>query len=156
MAPRLAQSQVALVTSILSSGLFTNSEIATAADCNTRGVRRIRSNVRLELRTHYHTVLDEIFRSRKAQPPFQNAADVLEDLTYNMCYLFGRATKAVSICPAAYYADLVCERAKCYLSKLFDATPGPTPAGSVVSGAGGGGGQGADPNNVRIHENVNA
>ncbi|KAH6691806.1 putative RNA interference and gene silencing protein [Leptodontidium sp. MPI-SDFR-AT-0119] len=103
---------------------------------------------------HYHTVLDEIFRSRKAQPPFQNAADVLEDLTHNMCYLFGRATKAVSICPAAYYADLVCERARCYLSKLFDATPGPTLAGSVVSGVGGGGGQVADPNNVRIHENV--
>ncbi|KAF8847869.1 putative RNA interference and gene silencing protein [Acephala macrosclerotiorum] len=103
---------------------------------------------------HYHTVLDEIFLSRKAQPPFQNAADVLEDLTHNMCYLFGRATKAVSICPAAYYADLVCERARCYLSKLYDATPGATPAGSVVSGAGGGGGQVADPNDVRIHENV--
>jgi hypothetical protein len=103
---------------------------------------------------HYHIVLDEIFRSRKAQPPFRNAADVLEDLTHNMCYLFGRATKAVSICPPAYYADLVCERARCYLSKLFDATPGPTPAGSVVSGAGGGGGQVADPNDVRIHENV--
>jgi hypothetical protein len=27
-------------------------------------------------------------------------------------------------------------------------------AGSVVSGAGGGGGQVADPNDVRIHENV--
>jgi hypothetical protein len=71
-----------------------------------------------------------------------------------MCYLFGRATKAVSICPAAYYADLVCERARCYLSKLFDATPGPTPAGSVASGAGGGAGQVADPNDVQIHENV--
>jgi eukaryotic translation initiation factor 2C len=103
---------------------------------------------------HYHTVLDEIFRSRKAQPPFQNAADALEDLTHNMCYLFGRATKAVSICPAAYYADLVCERARCYLSKLFDATPGITPADSVVSGAGGESGQVADPNDVRIHENV--
>jgi eukaryotic translation initiation factor 2C len=103
---------------------------------------------------HYHTVLDEIFRSRKVQAPFQNAADALEDLTHNMCYLFGRATKAVSICPAAYYADLVCERARCYLSKLFDATPGATPAGSVVSGAGGRAGQVADPNDVRIHENV--
>ncbi|TVY84069.1 Protein argonaute [Lachnellula suecica] len=100
---------------------------------------------------HYHIVLDEIFKSRKVQPPFQNTADVIEDLTHNMCYLFGRATKAVSICPPAYYADLVCERARCYLSKLFDATPGATPAGSVVSG---GGGKVADPNDVRIHENV--
>jgi hypothetical protein len=103
---------------------------------------------------HYHTVLDEIFRCRKVQPPFENAADALEDLTHNMCYLFGRATKAVSICPAAYYADLVCERARCYLSKLFDPTREATPAGSVASGAGTGGGQVADPNDVQIHENV--
>lgn len=100
---------------------------------------------------HYYTVLDEIFRGAKINAPFHNAADVLEDLTHNMCYLFGRATKAVSICPAAYYADLVCERARCYLSGLFDATPGATPAGSVVEG----GGPGApDPDDVRIHENV--
>ena len=104
---------------------------------------------------HYYTVLDEIFRGRVVQAPFQNAADALEDLTHNMCYLFGRATKAVSICPAAYYADLVCERARRYLSRLFDATPGVTPAGSVVEGSGGGGpGQSADPSDVRIHENV--
>jgi eukaryotic translation initiation factor 2C len=108
---------------------------------------------------HYYTVLDEIFRGGKIQAPFHNAADALEDLTHNMCYLFGRATKAVSICPAAYYADLVCERARCYLSRLFDATPGATPAASVVEGGGGGrGGAGAgpeaDPNDVRIHDNV--
>lgn len=35
--------------------------------------------------------------------------------THNLCYLFGRATKAVSICPPAYYADLLCTRARCYL-----------------------------------------
>lgn len=46
MAPRLAKSQVALITSMLSSGLFTNSEVATAANCSTRGVGRIRSNIR--------------------------------------------------------------------------------------------------------------
>ncbi len=50
-----------------------------------------------------------------------------------MCYLFGRATKAVSICPPAYYADIICERARCYLSGLFDmVTPSATPAQSVV------------------------
>ena len=37
--------------------------------------------------------------------------------THNLCYLFGRATKAVSICPPAYYADLLCERGRCYLQK---------------------------------------
>lgn len=35
--------------------------------------------------------------------------------THNLCYLFGRATKSVSICPPAYYADLLCERGRCYL-----------------------------------------
>jgi len=72
---------------------------------------------------HYYVVYDQIFW-RRVQPPFANAADVLEDLTHNMCYMFGRATKAVSICPAAYYADLVCERARCYLSGLFDPSSG--------------------------------
>lgn len=69
---------------------------------------------------HYYIVLDEIFTKRKAQPPNQNVADVLEDLTHSMYYLCGRATKAVSICPPAYYADIICERARCYLSDLFD------------------------------------
>jgi len=82
---------------------------------------------------HYYIVLDEIFTKRRVPPPFQNVADVLEDLTHSMCYLFGRATKAVSICPPAYYADIVCERARCYLSGLFDAG---TPAQSVVGDGG--------------------
>ena len=68
---------------------------------------------------HYFIVLDEIFTSRKT-PPGMNVADVVEDLTHNMCYLFGRATKAVSLCPPAYYADLVCERSRCYLAGEFD------------------------------------
>jgi hypothetical protein len=37
-----------------------------------------------------------------------------------MCYLFGRATKAVSLCPPAYYADLVCERARVHKNELFE------------------------------------
>jgi eukaryotic translation initiation factor 2C len=105
---------------------------------------------------HYYVVLDEIFQAHPVKTPFKHAADVLEDLTHNMCYLYGRATKAVSICPAAYYADLVCERGRKYLSRLFDASPGATPAGSVIQGVGGGGGQapGADPSEVRLHPNV--
>jgi len=96
---------------------------------------------------HYFIVLDEIFRDRKVQLPFQNVADVLEDLTHNMCYLFGRATKAVSVCPPAYYADLVCERARCYLGKLFDGSS----AGSVSDG---GGRSEPDASSVAIHEKV--
>lgn len=41
--------------------------------------------------------------------------DQLEQFTHKMCYLFNRATKAVSICPPAYYADLLCERGRMYL-----------------------------------------
>lgn len=37
-----------------------------------------------------------------------------------MCYNYGRATKAVSICPPAYYADLVCTRARIHKDELFD------------------------------------
>ncbi|KAH0536301.1 hypothetical protein FGG08_006816 [Glutinoglossum americanum] len=83
---------------------------------------------------HYFVILDEIFGKRPA-PVGQTQADALEQLTHNMCYLFGRATKAVSICPPAYYADLVCERARCYLASFFNPeTPGATPAHSVASG----------------------
>ena len=60
---------------------------------------------------HYVVIKDEI--------GFE--ADELETLTHNMCYLFNRATKAVSICPPAYYADLLCERGRSYLfSKLAE------------------------------------
>ena len=98
---------------------------------------------------HYYIVHDEIFARRKVPPPFQSVANVLEDLVHSMCYLFGRATKAVSICPPAYYADIVCERARCYLAGLFDmATPLGSPAQSVT----GGGGQAvASTEDVLIH-----
>ncbi|KAJ5085318.1 hypothetical protein N7532_010089 [Penicillium argentinense] len=80
---------------------------------------------------HYFTVWDEIFHPKfPANPNGQGAADVLQDLTHKMCYLFGRATKAVSVCPPAYYADLVCTRARCYLADVFD--PSASPAGSVA------------------------
>ncbi|KAK2752575.1 hypothetical protein FQN55_006688 [Onygenales sp. PD_40] len=88
---------------------------------------------------HYYIILDEIFSnnsSRKRSPQFSSIADELEDLTHNMCYLFGRATKAVSICPPAYYADLVCERARRYLSKYYEETPEPSVASGMESQAG--------------------
>lgn len=79
---------------------------------------------------HYFVILDEIFAKRPV-PPGQTPADALEQLSHNLCYLFGRATKAVSICPPAYYADLVCERARCYLHGMFNPA---TPSQSVASG----------------------
>lgn len=72
---------------------------------------------------HYIVLLDEIFKNHSPPPGtgFANNADVLENLTHNMCYLFGRATRAVSICPPAYYADIACERARRYLDRFFNA-----------------------------------
>ncbi|KAF7714356.1 Uncharacterized protein PECH_001921 [Penicillium ucsense] len=86
---------------------------------------------------HYFTVWDEIFYPLYPGVGQSGAADRLQDLTHKMCYLFGRATKAVSVCPPAYYADLVCTRARCFMSDLFDPSPSATPAGSVVKSEGG-------------------
>jgi eukaryotic translation initiation factor 2C len=67
---------------------------------------------------HYTVLLDEIFRQRFKG----SAADELEKLTHELCYLYGRATKAVSICPPAYYADIVCERARAHRPEDYDAS----------------------------------
>ncbi|KAJ4259792.1 hypothetical protein NW762_007724 [Fusarium torreyae] len=65
---------------------------------------------------HYTVLLDEIFRAKHGA----EAANELERFTHELCYLFGRATKAVSICPPAYYADIVCTRARVYRPEFFD------------------------------------
>ncbi|KAK5994988.1 Argonaute RISC catalytic component 2-like protein [Cladobotryum mycophilum] len=65
---------------------------------------------------HYTVLLDEIFRSRYGS----EASNELERLTHELCYTYGRATKAVSICPPAYYADIVCERARAHRPEWFD------------------------------------
>ncbi|KAK2871788.1 hypothetical protein FQN49_002828 [Arthroderma sp. PD_2] len=83
---------------------------------------------------HYYIVVDEIF-CRRQNPAYPTVADELEDLTHNMCYLFARATKAVSICPPAYYADLVCERARAYLNQFYDDNASQHSSTSGVSAA---------------------
>ncbi|KAJ6172607.1 Qde2 [Penicillium chermesinum] len=99
---------------------------------------------------HYFTIWDEIFYPKHpGKPGTANAADVLQDLTHKMCYMFGRATKAVSVCPPAYYADLVCTRARCYLADLFD--PESLAEGSVATG---GTNQVIDGSKALVHPNV--
>lgn len=61
---------------------------------------------------HYVVIKDDISFS----------ADELEQFTHHLCYLFNRATKAVSICPPAYYADLLCERGRAYLHSVLAET----------------------------------
>ncbi|KAI8851976.1 Piwi domain-containing protein [Chytridium lagenaria] len=74
---------------------------------------------------HYHVLYDE----NKFNP------DDLQEITYRMCYLYARATRAVSIVPPAYYAHLVAARARCF-------RPGGTGSDTVsmMSGGSGGGG----------------
>jgi eukaryotic translation initiation factor 2C len=59
--------------------------------------------------THYYVVHDDIgFK-----------ADELQELTNSVSYMYARATKAVSLVSPAYYADLACERGRCYLQGLL-------------------------------------
>jgi hypothetical protein len=61
--------------------------------------------------THYYVIHDEI----------KFTADQLQKLTNDISYMFARATKAVSLVSPAYYADLACERGRCYIAELFTA-----------------------------------
>lgn len=59
--------------------------------------------------THYTVVYDE----NRLQ------ADEIQQGTHDISYLYARATKAVSLIPPAYYADLACERGRCYLNNFL-------------------------------------
>jgi eukaryotic translation initiation factor 2C len=59
--------------------------------------------------THYYVICNEM----------DLRSDDLQSLTNNVSYTFARATKAVSLVSPAYYADLACERGRCYLHKLL-------------------------------------
>ncbi|CAJ0627017.1 5591_t:CDS:10 [Entrophospora sp. SA101] len=52
--------------------------------------------------THYHVLYDE----NRFTP------DSLQSLSYNLCYVFARCTRSVSLVPPVYYAHLVCSRAR--------------------------------------------
>jgi len=58
---------------------------------------------------HYTVIYDENGMS----------ADEIQVATHNTSYLYARATRAVSLIPAAYYADLACRRGRCYLNDLW-------------------------------------
>lgn len=74
--------------------------------------------------THYTVVYDEN----------RLGADELQQGTHAASYLYVRATKAVSLVPAAYYADLACERGRCYLNDFLSTDD--KVSSSVVSGKG--------------------
>ena len=69
--------------------------------------------------THYVVLHDEVF----VDDP--NRVNLLQQITYNMCYLYGPSTRAISVCPPVYLADKACTRARLYLHDEF----GPPPPG---------------------------
>lgn len=98
---------------------------------------------------HYFVVIDEIFRTQmrrggRLPPGYKNVAEIVENLTLSLCYTFGRATRGVSICTPAYYADIVCERARCYLSNLYE-----TPITGSAAGT-----RPARPDDIKVHERL--
>lgn len=60
--------------------------------------------------THYVVIYDEIGLT----------ADAIQQGTHTSSYAYVRATKAVSLIPAAYYADLACERGRLYLNDFLN------------------------------------
>lgn len=60
--------------------------------------------------SHYHVLLDEN----------KLGSDVLQQMTYDMCYLYARCTRSVSLVPVAYYAHLVADRHRRYAKGEWD------------------------------------
>ncbi|CAB5302952.1 unnamed protein product [Rhizophagus irregularis] len=56
--------------------------------------------------THYHVLFDENGFN----------ANSLQTLSYNLCYIYVRCTRAVSLVPPVYYAHIVSNRAKFHLN----------------------------------------
>ncbi|KAG2129585.1 ribonuclease H-like domain-containing protein [Suillus clintonianus] len=82
--------------------------------------------------THYTVVYDENGFS----------ANDIQQGTHTASYLYARATKAVSLVPLAYYADLACERARCYLEGFLNSEQPPASGSSSKKGGGKGKGKG--------------
>ena len=59
--------------------------------------------------THYTVVYDES----------KLGADEVQQGINTASYLYARATRSVSLIPPAYYADLACERGRCYLNEFL-------------------------------------
>ncbi|KAG9315634.1 argonaute-like protein [Chiua virens] len=59
--------------------------------------------------THYTVVYDES----------KLGADEVQQGINTASYMYARATRAVSLIPPAYYADLACERGRCYLNEFL-------------------------------------
>ncbi|KAF8575507.1 Piwi-domain-containing protein [Ramaria rubella] len=75
-------------------------------------------------RSAHYTVIDDEVKME---------ADLLQQLSYTLCHVYGRATRSVSIPAPVYYADLVCARGKYHSRLLRDGEDGSTDTGQGVS-----------------------
>ena len=80
--------------------------------------------------THYVVIYDES----------QLTADMVQQGVHAASYLYARATKAVSLVPPAYYADIVCEQARFWIHGFLNQGGGSDSASSVGEGGGAPGG----------------
>lgn len=80
--------------------------------------------------THYVVIYDES----------QLTADMVQQGVHAASYLYARATKAVSLVPPAYYADIVCEQARFWIHGFLNQGGGSDSASSVGEGGGAAGG----------------
>jgi eukaryotic translation initiation factor 2C len=67
---------------------------------------------------HYIVIHDEIFTNSKANPD-RKPVDVLQEVTHNICYMMGRATRSISYSTPAFLADKFCDRGRKYLLAIY-------------------------------------
>lgn len=82
--------------------------------------------------THYIVLYDEN----------NLGADEVQQGIHMASYAYARATKAVSLMPAAYYADVVCEMARYWIHGFLNQGDGVSSGGESQGGGGGRGGRG--------------
>ncbi|OAP64140.1 hypothetical protein AYL99_00112 [Fonsecaea erecta] len=54
------------------------------------------------------------------QNPHNYGIQDIARMTYHLCYLFGRSRTSVGPCTPVYYADLVADRARCYVRQFYN------------------------------------
>lgn len=64
---------------------------------------------------HYVVLHDEIF-----SPSSRTAADDIQQLTHNICYMMARCTRSISYATPAFLADRLCDRARRYVLACYE------------------------------------